>query len=120
MPATPLTIEGRAIAERMRNYSKCEGNLQYQQQLIYVDSQFISTQLIPAIEAVPDVDYALVQSMYFAAATCGSTGECGGNIGLWPLMISRAAELELGLDAIDAVPEPAPEQQKTGAVRPRL
>lgn len=104
MPVTPLSTECRAVAARMRVFGACEGNTNYLRKLIYEDSASVA-QLIPVLEAItPPVDQAAVQGLYKAAATCGTVGECSGNVGMWPLVQTAADALIVAVDLIDAAP----------------
>jgi hypothetical protein len=116
MPVTPLTIEGRAVVGRMRDFPNTEGNAQWLQQLVYQDSATVSA-LIPELAAVvPAVAEPVTQGLYRAAATCGTALECGGHLGMWPLMASAATELETALTAIEGytpAENPEPPQPET-------
>jgi hypothetical protein len=102
MPATPLTIQCRAVAARMRVFPNCEGNAVYVHRLVYEDSATIAS-LIPELEAiVPPVPYGDVQGLYRAASFAGTAMECGGNTGLWPLMAAGADALIVAVDHVEA------------------
>lgn len=106
MSVTPLTIEGRAVAKRMREFRLTDGNAVCLQQLVYHDSATCSA-LIPVLAAVvPAVAEPVTQGLYKAAATCGTALECGGNTGMWPLMTDAAVMLETALAACEATPPP--------------
>jgi len=99
MPTTPLTTECRAIAERMRAFPSLEGNAQYLRKLIYEDSAKV-VELIPLVETATQ-DQDIVRGVYNAAAVCGSSGECSGNIGMWALVPAAAGQLDAALDVVE-------------------
>lgn len=106
MPATPITTEARAVAERLRHFPALEGNANYLRKLIYEDSA-TCTSLIAELEGIdPPADEAIVQGLYTAAASCGSVGECSGNIGMWPLAATAADSIDAACDAVEATGEP--------------
>jgi hypothetical protein len=111
MPATALTIECRAIANRMRAFPNCEGNAQYLRKLIYEDSAKVAT-LIPLIDA-SSATADEKRGVYEAASICGSVGECSGNTNMWPLVTDHATQLDRALDILDAavVEDPAARRQ---------
>jgi hypothetical protein len=117
MPATPVTTEARAVAGRLRQFPALEGNTNYLRKLIYEDS-LTATSLIAELEAVdPPVDEAMVQALYKAASTCGSVGECGGNIAMWPLTATAADSIEAACDAIEDSAEAKPKASRKPARR---
>jgi hypothetical protein len=101
MPATPVTSEARAVAERLRAFQNLEGNVAYLQK-IGEDSAAVAD-LAGELGAVsPPVDQSLTDGLTAAVSVCESVSACSGNITVWPLVTVAADNIDAACDAVEA------------------
>jgi len=110
MPPSDLTIECRAIAQRMRDWSRISGNLRFSRQMANEDLAVIG-QLREALHdlADPPAPGDLVASLDNVRQHMEQHSNVAGNLGLLPFFVDDAATVEAGATFLDDhVPTPVP------------
>lgn len=101
MPATPVTTEAHAIAERLRAFSNMEGNVAYLEK-ISGDAAGIEALVGELAAVVPPVDPTITDGLTEALAVCRSAAAASGNVGLWPLVGTAADQIDTAASAVEA------------------
>jgi hypothetical protein len=108
MPATPLTIDCRAAANRMAQISNIGGNTQMIHKLVYEDSRTLydlMTFLLGMGNDAPDESGpGGYYSVTLAQKRVSSVMEGEGNLQLHPLLIASSLDVLAACDFVDAVP----------------
>jgi hypothetical protein len=104
MPPTPLTIECRAVADRMFNAVHTSGNTQCQHKLVYEDSKTLMA-LRTELETLnaPSQEIANAQ---LAIQRVSNVMECEGNPMLAHLLSASAAWVIVACNALDGEAPP--------------
>jgi hypothetical protein len=104
MPASPFTIECRAIAARMAAITQTGGNIQSQRRLVFEDAPNIDHLRFLVQGETPAAP--LVAALVLAHARTSKIIECEGVIALHSLLVASAADVIAGADFVDALPAP--------------
>lgn len=107
MPVTPLTIECRAVAQRMADITLIGGNVQVQRKLVYEDSVSLYNLmafLISGAPAPPESAPGGYYSVAEAQRRVSSVMEVFGNVQTHPLLIASAQDVVTSCDFIDGSP----------------
>lgn len=102
MPATSLTTECRAIADRLANFTAYEGNAVTLRRMIYEDSATVNELrgVITTDGGAPEIADALIP----VAVRLGNAGETGGHIAWHQFMNEQAAPLLAAVDYVEGLP----------------
>jgi len=102
MPATPLTIECRAVANRMHNATQLCGNTQMIHKLVYEDSVTL-TALRTELETLGAPANEII-SCALAIQHVSNVMECEGNLQHHGALDADADWIITACDALDAAP----------------
>jgi hypothetical protein len=110
MPATPLTIDCRAAANRMAQISNIGGNTQMIHKLVYEDSRklydLMAFLLAMGNDAPDESGPGGYYSVTLAQKRVSSVMEGEGNLQLHPLLIASSLDVIAACDFADAAPSP--------------
>jgi hypothetical protein len=108
MPATPLTIDCRAAANRMAHISNIGGNTQMIRKLVYEDSRTLYDLMAFLLgmgnDAPDESGPGGYYSVTLAQKRVSSVMECEGNLQLHALLIASSLDVIAACDFVDAAP----------------
>lgn len=103
MAVSALTIDCRAVANRMAKWPNISGNAAILRGMTYEDSAKVE-ELRVLIQDEPTIPPGMVNDLVTVHRNTSNVMELGGNVGLFPYMISNSALLVAACDFADSLP----------------